>query len=449
MSIMNNLFKKFNTLLIGMLAVTASIAQPVPTDTKGVLQLSLPEIWSRAEAYNKNIQLQKLHVQSSEEEIKDTKADRLPEIKIAGEYDYVSNMPLYENGIFHSPTQYPVLHNAYKVGGDAYLNLYNGNKTNLKIAEQETINQLRKEQQNLTTSDVKLRAASYYLDLQRGTIFKELMEKDIAEQERQLEHIRQLLKNGVVLKSDVLRAELQLSRQRLSLTTIENDIAIANQKLNILIGEPDSFHITPLQLPNTDSLTIQSYEDYLATAMSNSYQLKISQQQTELRRLQVKDAKANVSPKVGVFAEYNYAYPQIQFYPYAATLYGLGLAGVRASFPISGLYQNKHKVTASEIEYRSQELEHANTEDVIRQQVREAYLRYQEALKRISVARTNVQSALENARIVNNTYFNQLSLITDLLDANTQVLQTKFDLAAAQIAAQLQYYQLQNAIGNL
>jgi outer membrane protein len=275
------------------------------------------------------------------------------------------------------------------------------------------------------------------------------MEKDIAEQERQLEHIRQLKNNGVVLKSDVLRAELQLSRQRLSLTTIENDIAIANQKLNILIGAPDSFRINPLQLPNTDSLTIQSYEDYLATAMNNSYQLKISQQQTALSRLKVMDAKANVSPKVGVFAEYNYAYPEIQFYPYAATLYGLGMTGVRASFPISGLYKNKHKVTASEIELRSQELEHANTQDAIRQQVKEAYLRYQEALKRIGVAKTNVQSALENARIVNNTYFNQLSLVTDLLDANTQVLQTKFDLAAAQIAAQLQYYQLQNTIGNL
>src|SRR3954453_23264806 len=306
MSIMKYLSKQCYILLIGILVASAAIAQQVPTDITRSLQFSLPEIWGRAEVYNKSIQLQKLHVQSSEEEIKDTKAERLPEIKIGGEYDYVSNMPLYENGILHTPTQYPVLHTYYKVGGDAYLNLYNGNKTNLKIAEQETINQLRKEQQNLTTSDVKLKAASYYLNLQRSPIFKELMEKDIADQERQLEHIRQLQKNGVVLKSDVLRAELQLSRQRLSLTTIENDIAIANQKLNILIGAPDNMRIHPLQLPNTDSLTIKSYEDYLATAMNNSYQLKISQQQTELRRLQVKDAKANVSPKVGVFAEYNY-----------------------------------------------------------------------------------------------------------------------------------------------
>src|SRR3954452_1886066 len=128
---MNYLFKQFYTLLIGILVTTVVIAQQTTTDSAGVLKLSLPEIWSRAEVYNKSIQLQKLHVQSSEEEIKDTKAERLPEVRIGGEYDYVSNMPLYENGLLHTPTQYPVLHTYYKVGGDAYLNLYNGNKTNL------------------------------------------------------------------------------------------------------------------------------------------------------------------------------------------------------------------------------------------------------------------------------------------------------------------------------
>ena len=51
---------------------------------------------------------------------------------------------------------------------------------------------------------------------------------------------------------------------------------------------------------------------------------------------------------------------------------------------------------------------------MIRQQVNEAYLRYKEALNRISVAQTNIQQATENSRIVNNTYFNQLSNLIGL-----------------------------------
>lgn len=103
----------------------------------------------------------------------------------------------------------------------------------------------------------------------------------------------------------------------------------------------------------------------------------------------------------------------------------------------------------AQIELQSREMEHLHTQDLIRQQVNEGYLRYNEAMNRIQVAETNVLQAQESARIVNNTYFNQLSLVTDLLESNTQLLQTQFDLAAARIAAQLQYFQLLNTIGNL
>lgn len=436
----------FAALLLLLLNINIVHAQK---DTIKTVPLTIAQVWEQASAYNKTVQMQQLRVQSSQENVKDAKADRLPEVAVAGEFERVSNLPLYENGLFRTPAQYPVLHTYYRVGGDASFNLYYGNKANIKIAEEQTEHQIAVEQKNLTTEQIKLRASAYYLDLQRSLIFRNLMLKDIEDQQRQLEQIRQLQKNGVVLKSDVLRAELQLSRQRLSLTQINNDIIIANQKLNITIGQPDDLRVTPISENTPDSLSIKSYEEYLADAMNHSFQYKISEQETELRRLQLKDIRANVSPRVSLFANYAFTYPQIQFYPYSATLYGLGMTGIRASFPITAFYHNYHKTKAAELEYKRQELEHSDTQDAIRQRVKEAYLRYKEALNRIDVARTNIAQAAENLRILNNTYFNQLSLVTDLLDADTQLLQTRFDLAAAQIAAQLQYYQLQEAVGNL
>ncbi|SFT15522.1 Outer membrane protein TolC [Mucilaginibacter polytrichastri] len=436
-----------------LLAVVVLLATGAFAQQHGVagtaVNLALPQVWEKAVQYNRTIQIQQLHVQSNEEAVKDAKAERLPDINVSGEYARVSNMPMFENGIFHTPTQYPVLHTYYKAGGDAYFNIYSGNKTNLKIEEQQTIGKIREQQKNLTISEIKLRASGYFLDLQRSIIFKQLMLNHIAEQEKQLEKIKQMQKNGVVLKSDVLRAELQLSQQNLTLTTIENDIAIANQKLNIMIGEPDDLVVTPVNADGIDSVTVKSYTDYLNDAQGHSFQNKISEQETNLRRLQLKDVKANLSPKIGLFANYTYSYPQIMLYPYGGYLYGLGFAGVQASFPISAFYHNKHKVKASEIEFKQQEIEHLDTQDNVRQQVNEAYLRYKEAINRINVAQTNIKQATENSRIINNTYFNQTSLVTDLLEANTQLLQTRFDLASAQISAQMQYYKLQEVIGNL
>ncbi|MET1055631.1 MAG: TolC family protein, partial [Pedobacter sp.] len=384
------------------------------------------------------------------EGIKDAKAERLPEINAEGEYSKITNLPIYTHGLFHTPDQYELpVHTSYSFGGDAYFNLYSGGKVTTKIAEEKKENEIAVAQKNLTTEEIKLRATAYYLDLERSRIFKALLLKDISTQEKQLAEINQLLKNGVVLKSDVLRGTLKLSRQKMSLVQLDNDILIANQKLNILTGLPDHTVIEPEDGDNAELPVLKSYTAYLDDAMANSPAYRISEKETQLSKLNIKAIKANGAIKLGLFSNYKYSYPQILIYPYSIAMYGLGFSGIKASYSISSLYQNRHKVKAAEIQYRQQEVEHADTEDKIRQEVNEAFLRYKEALTRIDVAKENISQATENLRIVNNTYFNQLSLITDLLDADTQLLQTRFDYAAARIAAQLQYYQLQKAIGNL
>ena len=424
-------------------------AQATAADTTPSVPLTIEQVWEKATIDSKAVRIKQIGQLASDERTKDAKNERLPEITAEGEYARITNMPVYENGLFKTPEQFEVLHTTYTVGAEAYLNLYNGNKLNNEIDIRKTESKLSAIQQKLTLSEVKLRAAAYYLDMQRSIIFKNLLLKDISSQEKQLTQIRALKANGVVLKSDVLRAELKLSRQRLALVQLENDLSIANQKLNILIGLPDKQRIVPSPGNIADTSGIKSNEAFLHDAENQSYQLNISAQETELRKLQLKNIRANISPKVGLFAKYDYSYPQIFLYPYSPYLYGIGLAGIKASFSLSSFYHNYHKNKVARLEYESQEIEHSQTEDNVRQQVNEAYLRYEEALNRIEVSKTNIQQALENRRIVSNTYFNQTSLITDLLDADTQLLQTRFDLAAAQIAAQLQFYQLQNITGNL
>ena len=441
--------KYYTTPLALTFLFSTLVSEVSAQQTQAKIPFTIDQIWQKVSENNKAVHMQDLSISGTVENIKDAKAERLPDISAEGEYARVSNLPIYENGLFHTPSQMEVVHTSYKFGADAYLNIYNGSKTNIKIAEEKKENEIAHEQRNLTISEMRLRATAYYLDLQRSDIFKKLLLKDISDQQKQLDEIKQLQKNGVVLKSDVLRVTLKLSRQQMALVQLNNDIAIANQKLDILTGMPDDTLVEPVGDADADLPVLKTYADYLAEAMDHSFAYKISEKEGELRKLQLKDVKANVAFKLGMFANYNYSYPQILLYPYSIAVYGLGFAGLKASFPISSLYHNAHKTRAAELKYQLQEVEHADTQDKIRQEVNEAYLRYRESLTRIEVAKENITQATENLRIVNNTYFNQLALVTDLLDADTQLLQTRFDYAAARIAARLQYYQLQKAIGNL
>jgi len=445
---MKNSIKRSLTFLVLLVISNASMAQ-TSADTSASQKLTLEQVWEKAEAYNKTLQMKRLEVRRSEEEVKDAKSERLPEVSASTSYSRVSNMPIYENGLFNKPVSPEIEHNLFNVNGEAYLNLYNGHKARTKIEVEELKHSMVLEQQNMTASEIKYRSTALFLNLEQNLIFKDLVNKNIEERNQELQQIRQLHKNGVVLRSDLLRTELQLSKQKMALVEIENNILLARQKLNIMIGQEEDTQIIPQEMSDANGTDKKTYEDLLAAAENHSFQLHLSEKETELSKLRLKDVKANGSPKVGLFAEYGLSYPQIFLYPYALSFYGLGQAGVKISLPVSALYQNKHKKNAAAMEAQMKEVENSNTQDQIRQDVKEAYVRFKESLTRIDVAEANIKQATESARIIQNSYFNQLSLLTDLLDADTQLLQARFDLASAQIASRLQYFQLQKTIGTL
>ncbi|WP_347218053.1 TolC family protein [Chryseobacterium sp.] len=431
-----------------LLGASYTISAQTGSPRNDTIRISLKDAWQRAEENSRHIKINTLNVDIAEAEVKDAKRERLPEIQVKGSAEKASNIPIYENGIFSKPTQHEVIHTLYRVGADFYLNIYNGNKLNLKIRENQTLQKVKEIKKEQAVSDIHYKTATLYLDLQKTLIFRDLIKQDIQDQEVQLKEIKSLYKNGVVLKSDVLRIELELSKRKMTLVTIENDILIAMQKLNIILGVPDEQVVIPEE-PSSQWDVNTTYADYLKLALDHSFDYHVSEQQTELSKLRLKQVKANVSPKIGMYGEFYYANPQIFLFPYNPYWYSLGIVGLKASFSISSLYHNTNKVKAAKLEFEKEEETHKDTEDKVRQQVKEAYLRYQEALEQIKVAETNVAQAKENARIIKNTYFSQTSLITELLDADIQLLQTKFELEAAKIMTQNNYYLLQNITGVL
>ncbi|CAI9686495.1 TolC family protein [Elizabethkingia anophelis] len=439
--------KIFSTLafMLGTLFPALAKTQVLKNDT---LYLSLKQTWQKAEENSRPIQMSNMETDISAARVKDAKLERLPKLRVKGSVEKASNIPVYENGLFSKPTQHEVIHTLYRAGADFYFNIYNGNKLNLKIKQEEILQKIKEIQKDESVSDIHYKAASLYLDLQKSLMFRKLIKEDIQDQKLQLKEIQSLYKNGVILKSDVLRTELDLSKREMTLITIENDILIATQKLNIIIGVPDETVVVPEETEIGDEKNI-TYDQYLEQAFQYSFDYHISGQQTELSKLRLKEVKANVRPQVGLYGEFYFANPQIFLYPYNPNWYSLGIVGLKASFSISSLYHNTQKTQAAKLELEKEEIAHKNTEDKIRQDVKEAYLRYTEALEQVKLAEINVSQAKENARIIKNTYFSQTSLITDLLDANIQLLQTRFELESSKIIAQNKYYLLKNVTGTL
>lgn len=100
------------------------------------------------------------------------------------------------------------------------------------------------------------------------SLFKqhEILTRNIEESELRLRDIRRMKKEGLITNNDVLRSEMQLTNDRLSLEEAENSIALVSQQLNILLGQDENLLLQPDTTILYQAVALQSYDDYIVQA---------------------------------------------------------------------------------------------------------------------------------------------------------------------------------------
>lgn len=94
---------------------------------------------------------------------------------------------------------------------------------------------------------MKLSLLEQYMSLFSLYRQHDVLTRNIEESERRLKDIRQMKKEGLITNNDVLRSEMQLTNDRLSLTETENSIILVSQQLNILLGIDENRCCCPTQ----------------------------------------------------------------------------------------------------------------------------------------------------------------------------------------------------------
>ncbi|AIM36539.1 hypothetical protein KO02_07360 [Sphingobacterium sp. ML3W] len=418
-------------LTIGLLLFAISDAKASDT-----LRTSLDDIISKAILNAKQIEQSHLQIEERNLAVKQQRMELLPEISLRGSASYATNMPIYDQGIFNRPSQHDVIHYLYDTGVDFYLNLYNGHKDLMKIESRKLEQVLASIEWSNDKARIKLDVCNLFLELERSYMDQALIESDILDQKSQLKEIKNLYNSGVVLHSDVLRMELELSKREMLSVQIVHDIQTLNQKLKFIIA--DDVDIIPI--PHDFTGTVESYDDAWTFAKHHAFSLQKSEQEVRLKQLAIKQYQANYLPELSLVGNFTFANPQIFLYPYNDSWYNLGIVGVKLKIPISSVYRNKHVVREAKISLEREEVKHHLEEEQMQNQLLQAHLDYKLACVQRDVCLKNVGLAKENARIIKNRYFKSSALVTDLLDADMEHLKTLFELESAKIAIQKHYY---------
>lgn len=411
--------------------------------------ITLQDVKHNISKHSKVVLLAREKVAESDASVQQATMNQLPTLSVFGAIEKATNMPIYENGLNHAPTQHDVIHTLYSSGANFYLNLFNGFKVQQEKALAKIEFEIDKVKLEEQTAMMQLKGIHLYYDIYVQHQWKATMESDIAEKEHELQEIKHLYQAGVILESDVFRAELELSKRRMTLIEIANSIIVNQQQLNVLMGNADDAVLIPKVSMQDFQLAQLDLPEAITKGTKSAYDAHISHEHVLAAERELKITKADYSPKIGLTGSFQFSNPQIFLYPYNASWYTLGIAGVKLSYDINSLYHNKNKVRKATIALQSAALHHELVDEQIRTKIYQAFHNWDEAVKREVVYQKNKQFASENARIIKNAYFSQTTLITDLLDANVLVLKANFELEQAKINILKSYYSLQYEIGQL
>ncbi|AEW00515.1 transporter [Niastella koreensis] len=434
--------------LIVLIFMTA-IAQAQPVDGN-TYKLTLAEAVQFAKTQNKLVQAACMEESAAEEDRKDAYNAALPAITANGSYQRFTDLTLFTHGLSHSTTgpRKPTPNGA-TLGVDALFNIYSGGKQRALQSEQRSKLQLARLNAMDQSGNVALQTAHQYLELLRLNDLQKLILDQLNRAQTRLNNINTLYKNQKVTKSDVLRAEVLLSNVQLSLQENENDLTITNQKLDVLLNVPDTVQISPVDSAAMPKPAVSALLPFVEAAGVTNYSVQKATESIELQKARLKGIESSNKPSIGFYTAYGLNYPNYLFFPPVNQAYAIGFVGLKAQYSISSLYHNKSKLAAGKLRVKELEVQQQAYNDNVRTEAHSWYIKYAEALTRIEVNERSVEQAQVNYRIVNTKYLNQLSLLTDLLDADNLYQESRFNLIKAQTNALNIYYSILYISGNL
>lgn len=410
------------------------------------LYLSLNQLFERGMEQNLQIQADKLQEKMAEERIKTANTNKLPEIEIGLNGGFVGQPVIFEHGL-SDPTYPDTPDWSQNYSINVSQPLYHGGRIKYAVKKANIEKEIAVLQTATDRADIKLSLLRQYLNL--FSLYKQhtVLMRNINESEHRLKDIRQMKKEGLITNNDVLRSEMQLTNDRLSLLEAENEIRLTSQQLDILLGLDETLLLCPDTTLLHEAFSLKSYETYVSEAYMEDPSMMLIMKQTELARNNVHVIRSEQMPQLSLYAANTLARPVSRT---LADMYNNAWnIGISFSYPLSSLYRNKHRLNEA---LRQVEL-HQNAEEQqkqhIRINIRNAWLKHKESIARVDALILSVKQAEENYRIMRNRYLNQLAILTDLLDADNLRLNAELQLTTARTEVIYTYYELQRVTGKL
>jgi outer membrane protein TolC len=376
-------------------------------------------------------------------------AARLPVVAAQAGYmrtNHVEEFAIVQPGQLRQVV-YPDVPDNYRARLDVQWLLYSGGRVDALERAARAERQATTEELSAARADLRLEITRAFWVLVSAREAEQVLARSLESITSYVGDLRARLDQGLIPPNELLSAEAQQSRERLVSIEAANARGIAEADLRRLLGTAAAAPLEPAARLVPPAAAPGDVERLVAEAIAARPERRALADRVDAARARTDAARAGLRPQVGVNGGYDYARPNPRHFPRADRWDDSWDVSVNVSWSLwdGGRTEAERAETAAQA--RAAEARLADFDRQVAFEVRQRQLELASSLAAISTSADGVRAAAEARRVVGERFTAGVVTNTEVLDAQTALLQAELDRTRALTSARIAEARLLRAVG--
>jgi len=411
---------------------------------EGALRLTLDEAIARAEQNSLRVAELQFRVEVAAAVEAGRAAASRPAIAVVGGYTRTNHVDEYTLPLQPFNPLYPDVPNNYRARMDLQWPIYTAGRQEAQGRAAHAEREAAGFDAAAARLDARLEAARAFWALVTATQTEAVVERALGTLDAHLRDLRTRLDQGLIPPNDVLTTEAQRSHQQLLAIEARNLRQVAKADLRRVIGDDTGRDI---EAAITDAGVPQPVAATLEAARSQRPERRALASRIEGSRQREVASAAVAKPQVALGGGYDYARPNPRIFPRTDEWHQSWDASVNVSWSLWDGGRRRAEEAEAAAATRVLTARSADFDRQLAFEIEQRRLDVDSAIAAIAAAEDGVRAAQEAQRVLGERFAAGVATNTDVLDAQTDLLQAELDRTRAVAGARLALARLDRASG--
>jgi outer membrane protein len=377
-------------------------------------------------------------------------AAKMPVLSVQGGYtrtNHVDEFVIRQPGQITASVLYPDAPDNYRTRLDLQWPIYTGGRTDALERAARAEREATGQDLAAARADLRLEITRAFWALVTAREAEAVLARAVGSLDSHVRDLQSRLDQGLIPPNDLLSTEAQRSRQQMLAIQAANARGIAEADLRRLLGLQSLDPIEPAASLDVAAAGVTDVARLIAEARAQRPERRALEDRLSGARARIDAAASGSIPQIAVNGGYDYARPNPRIFPRVDEWHDSWDGSVNVTWSLwDGGRVNADRAEATATA-RAAEARVGDFDRQLSFEVQQRLLDVQSSRAEIVAAADGVRAATEARRVVNERFAAGVATATDVLDAETALLQAELDRTRALASARLADARLERAVG--